>query len=184
MVCCALIALLFASFLWLLRKINPFHNAYNAGPLEWVLDESTSINSPQKPQFSFKARAESFVFAWDGVRSLVKSEHNAWIHGAATLVILVVAFSLKISLSDWRWIILCIAVVWIAEAINTSIERLSDVVSNDYHEGIKMTKDIAASAVLMSAFCAIAIGMATLLPYFVNPLWHGMFWTDICRTIL
>jgi diacylglycerol kinase (ATP) len=58
--------------------------------------------------------------------------------------------------------------VWVAEALNTAIEFLSDVVSPDYHPLIKNAKDIAAAAVLITVIGAIAIGSLTLGPYLIE----------------
>ncbi|MEP3629066.1 MAG: diacylglycerol kinase family protein [Hyphomicrobiales bacterium] len=130
------------------------------------------------------ARLKSFSYAFNGIKTLIHGEHNAWLHLASTLVIITMAFALKITASDWRWIILSIALVWFAEAFNTAIERLCNVVSRDFHEGIKASKDLAAGAVLICAIFAAVIGIVTLTPYLISPNEVPAFFDDICRTFL
>lgn len=57
-----------------------------------------------------------------------------------------------------------IAVVFVAEIFNASIEKLADVVSIAYHPKIKIVKDLAAAAVLVSAFLAVVVGGIIFIP--------------------
>lgn len=79
--------------------------------------------------------------------------------------VLAVSAGLGIGNDDWRWIILAIAIVWIAEALNTAVEQLGDAISVEQNPRIGFAKDIAAGAVLVSAAAAALIGMLTWLPY-------------------
>jgi diacylglycerol kinase (ATP) len=74
---------------------------------------------------------------------------------------------LGISAADWRWIVLAITLVWLAEAFNTAIEQLGDAITVEREARIGYAKDIAAGAVLASALAAAAIGALTLTPYFM-----------------
>lgn len=70
----------------------------------------------------------------------------------------------RLTLDEWRWIILAIALVWIAEAFNTSIERLSDAVTVERNENIGYAKDVAAGAVLAASIFAVIIGLTIFVP--------------------
>ena len=124
-----------------------------------------SENPP--PTFSVRVRARSFIFAWRGLQSLMATQHNAWIHGVATAFVLAVSVLLKISADDWRWIVLAISVVWVAEALNTAVEQLGDAITGEIHPKIGFAKDVAAGAVLISAVGSAVIGALTLLPYVI-----------------
>lgn len=63
------------------------------------------------PHFNIRARLRSFVFAGRGLRWLVREEHNAREHAAASLGTIVSGLVLKISASDWRWLVMAIAIV-------------------------------------------------------------------------
>lgn len=72
---------------------------------------------------------------------------------------------LRIDSSDWRWCIVAISMVWVAEAMNTAFEHLCDVVSPEFHASVQKSKDIAAGAVLICALGAACLGLLIFLPY-------------------
>ena len=92
---------------------------------------------------------------------------NAWIHALSSGLVVLVSAWLQISLLEWALIILAIGMVWIAEFINTAIESVVDLVTEDHHPLAKASKDVGAAAVLISALTAILIGLIVLGP----PLW-------------
>ena len=94
-------------------------------------------------------------------------EPNARIHLVAAVAVVSAGVYLDVTPSDWRWLVLSIGWVWFAEAVNTSIERLCDVVTREIHPGIKIAKDVAAAAVLISAISAATIGALVFIPYLV-----------------
>jgi diacylglycerol kinase (ATP) len=72
---------------------------------------------------------------------------------------------LSISRLEWCFVILAMMAVWTAEALNTSLELLADVVSPDVHTVVGRAKDVAAGAVLISALGSVAIGVFVLGPH-------------------
>lgn len=120
--------------------------------------------------FSLTARLKSFGYAFAGVMFMLRTQHNAWLHLAASAVVFVGALWLKVSASDWRWLIAAMVMVWVAETFNTAVEYVCDVVSPGYSDVVKHAKDIAAGAVLIAAIGAAAIGVLTLLPYLLRLL--------------
>jgi diacylglycerol kinase (ATP) len=114
--------------------------------------------------FSVKARLKSFIFAFEGFAYMLRTQHNAWVHLAATVVVAAVGFSLHVSAEAWRWLIVALALVWVAEAMNTAFEHLCDVVSQ-FHHSVKRSKDVAAAAVLVSVIASTLLGAITFTPY-------------------
>ncbi|MEY4543842.1 MAG: hypothetical protein RL685_37 [Pseudomonadota bacterium] len=100
---------------------------------------------------SLAARLRSFVYAGRGVVTLLRSQHNAWIHALATLATLSLAGWLGVPRSDWLVLILAIVAVWAAEAFNTALEFLADAVSPEFHPLVEKAKDVAAGGVLICA---------------------------------
>lgn len=96
---------------------------------------------------------------------MIRWQHNAWIHAAATLLVLAVAFLLRVSAGDWCWIILAISIVWTAEALNTAFEFVADAASPEFHPQVRDAKDVAAGAVLVTAVAAVVIGTIIFWPY-------------------
>ncbi len=115
-------------------------------------------------------RWRSFGYAFKGITTLFQTQVHAWIHLCA--MILVVAMGLFFDIKSWEWVvlILCITLVLAAEAFNTAIEFLTDLVSPDFHPLAGKAKDTAAAAVLICAIGAAIVGLIILGPYLVNAL--------------
>ena len=104
------------------------------------------------------------MFALAGIWTMLKTQQNAWTHCCATVVVVGMGFFLDVGLEDWRWLVLAISLVWVAEALNTAFEFLADVVSPEFHPQVKHAKDVAAGAVLIAAMGAVIIGLLVLGP--------------------
>lgn len=85
-------------------------------------------------------------------------------HAAATLLVIAAGFAVRLPLDEWRWIVVAVAFVWIAEALNTAIERLADAVTVERDENIGLAKDVAAGAVLIASLAAAIIGIMIFSP--------------------
>jgi len=120
---------------------------------------------PPSPPFSIAARLRSFGYALAGLGFMLRTQHNAWIHLVATALAIAVSALLRISAADWRWIVVAIFLVWSAEAFNTAVEYVCDMVSPERSIVVKHAKDIAAGSVLLSAIGAATLGALTLWPY-------------------
>lgn len=114
--------------------------------------------------FTLRKRLRSFKFAGNGIRLLIAHEHNAWIHCFAAVCVTIAGWSIGLSSIEWIAIVFAIAMVLAAEAVNSSIEALADLVSPGYNEAIKRTKDLAAGAVLILAIGASIIGLIIFVP--------------------
>ena len=128
------------------------------------------MSEPSHPRaakrFSPLARARSFAYAFEGVGFMLRTQHNAWVHAVATLAVIGLALYCHVSASDWRWLIVSMAMVWVGETINTAVEYVCDVMSPEFHQAVKHAKDIAAGGVLIAAVSAAVIGILTFWPYF------------------
>jgi diacylglycerol kinase (ATP) len=114
--------------------------------------------------FSLDRRAQSFRFAWRGLVAVARTQHNAWIHGGATVAILAAGLALRLNVGEWAPLVLAMAAVWAAEAFNTAIEVLGDAVAADDHPLVGRAKDVAAGGVLVAAVGAVAVGLLVLVP--------------------
>ena len=85
-----------------------------------------------------------------------------------SIVVILMSFSLHITALGWALILLAIALVWIAEFLNTALEAVVDLATNhQHHELARVGKDVGAAAVLIAAITSIIIGLLILGP----PLW-------------
>lgn len=115
--------------------------------------------------FEFSGRIRSFPHAIRGLVRMIRCQHNAWIHATATVIVFVAGFFFQLSGAEWCWIILAIAIVWTAEALNTAFEFLADVASPEFHPTVRDAKDVAASAVLVTAIASVIIGAVIFWPH-------------------
>ena len=115
--------------------------------------------------FSVSDRVKSIGYALRGLGFMLKTQPNAWIHLGATASVITAGLWLRIRDEDWRWIVIAIGVVWMAEIVNTAFEHLCDVVQPEFHISVKTAKDVAAGAVLVAAMAAAIIGVLVFLPY-------------------
>lgn len=114
--------------------------------------------------FSIKARVKSIGFAIEGMVGFFRSQHNAIIHLAMTILVIFAALFFNISELETIAIVLAAGFVWTAELFNTAVEKLADIVSQEYHPAIKFIKDVSAAAVLVSAVAALITGCIVFLP--------------------
>jgi diacylglycerol kinase (ATP) len=113
---------------------------------------------------SIKKRIQSFGFAFKGIATLFRTQPNARIHLLAMSAVTVAGYLLKVSTSEWCFIVLAFTMVLAAEAFNTAVEFVVDLASPDYHHLAGMAKDVAAAAVLITAIGAASIGIIVFLP--------------------
>lgn len=98
---------------------------------------------------------------------MLRSEHNAWIHAAATVGVIGAGLALGIGAGEWLAVVLAIALVWVAEAVNTALEALGDAVSQRPHPLVGQAKDVAAGAVLLAAIAAVVVALLVFVPRLV-----------------
>ena len=118
-----------------------------------------------KPQrFSFKKRLNSFGHAWNGLKILIREEHNFRIHISAAILVISAGLIFQIDNREWIAILFCIGSVISMEILNTAIENIADFIAPQRHDRIKKVKDICSAAVLITAIVSFAIGMMIFIP--------------------
>jgi diacylglycerol kinase (ATP) len=118
----------------------------------------------------FRSRVRSFKHAFEGIWYVIRTQKNAWIHLTIMIIVVILAAWLRLSRFDWVVLVLTIGIVWLAEFLNTSIEAIVDLISPQRHPLAKVSKDVGAAAVLISAATAVIVGILLLGP----PLWARM----------
>lgn len=102
---------------------------------------------------------KSFLFAIQGFRTAVVTERNIKVMLAVGALAVVAGLVLQIDLLSWAIILLCCAVVIMAELFNTAIETVVDLVSPEFHPLAGRAKDIAAAAVWFLSFVVAVVGV-------------------------
>ena len=122
------------------------------------------------PSSYLNGRARSFGHAFRGLKALLQTQPNARIHALATTLVVAAGAFLGLSTFEWALVALAVAGVWVAEALNTSIEFLVDLASPELHPLAAKAKDVAAGAVLVAAIGAAVVGGFVFGPYLLHLL--------------
>ena len=79
------------------------------------------------------------------------------------MLAMIAGFVLKLNIAEWIAVILCMGLVLSTEILNTCVEKVCDLYSKEEDERIKVIKDLAAGAVLVSAICALITAVLILI---------------------
>lgn len=121
-------------------------------------------------KFSALSRLKSFRYAFDGLMTLFTEEHNAIIHLAILIIVIIAGLFLGITKYDWIVIAIVSSLVFASELFNSAVENLSDIVVPHNDKRIKKIKDMAAAGVLVSAAGAAIAGVLIFLPEIIYHL--------------
>ena len=111
----------------------------------------------------YKKLYKSFKFAFEGVAYCISNERNFRIHITVAAIIYLLSPYYKFTPAEMIMLTLVIAVVILAEMVNTSIETIVDMITDEFHTLAKKAKDVAAGAVLIATLCAIMCALFLIL---------------------
>lgn len=105
---------------------------------------------------------DSLGYALKGIVACAMAEPHMRLH--LLVAVAVVAMGLWLGLSSLQWVAIsfAIALVLLAELVNTAIERAVDLIVTDFHPLAGMAKNMGAGAVLIAALNAVVIGLLVL----------------------
>jgi diacylglycerol kinase (ATP) len=106
----------------------------------------------------------SFGYAFEGLATIVRTQPNFWVHSIAAVLALLLGVVLHLSPGELAVLALTIVVVLVAEAINTVIETICDLVEPRTNPLVKRAKDVSAAAVLIAALGAVGVALLLFAP--------------------
>lgn len=110
------------------------------------------------------ARVKSFLFAVQGILTVVRTAPNTWYMALATVVTTAVGLWLGVSVLEWCFLATAITLVWVTEIMNSAVEFLVDLASPELHPLAQKAKDAAAGAALLAVLFSIVIAALVLGP--------------------
>jgi diacylglycerol kinase len=113
------------------------------------------------------ALAASFGYAFSGLWYALRTQQNMRIHLSAAIAVVALGLYLGLDWMQWAVLTLTMGAVMIAEMFNTVAEAALDAATPYYHPLVKIAKDVAAGAVLLTAIMSVGVGLLVLGP----PLW-------------
>ncbi len=118
-------------------------------------------------KYNVRKQLKSFQYAWNGIRTCM-GEQNFTTHVLAMCVVIVAGVVFSVNRLEWALLILCCGMVIAAELTNSSIERLTDLISPEWNKLAGQAKDIAAGAVLVTAIATAIVGVIIFLPHILS----------------
>ena len=109
-------------------------------------------------------RLESFRCAFSGIWYTIRTQRNAQIHVLVAIIIIVLGLILDLNLTEWGMLALTAGFVISTEMLNTVAEAAMDYATTEFNPQVKIIKDVAAGAVLVSAITAVIVGLLILGP--------------------
>jgi diacylglycerol kinase (ATP) len=113
-----------------------------------------------KPKYTIFKNAS---YAWDGLIHAIKTETSFKIELALAVVFFPLVYFMPFLLMYKLILIVSYMVIMIAELLNSAVENVVDLVTQEIHPLAKAAKDIGATAVLFSVIlhllCWLLIGL-------------------------
>ncbi len=119
---------------------------------------------PDKKIRSFRRFLRSFKFASQGLKYAFTYEQNMVVHILITLLVIFLGIFFKISKIEWLFCFIIIGLVIATELINTAIEAVVDLVTEEKKVLAKIAKDTASAAVFVFAIVSVLSGLIIFLP--------------------
>lgn len=114
--------------------------------------------------------ADSFGYAFEGIWTGIRKERNMKIHCLAIILVTLAGTLFHITPTQWCICLLLFALVASLELVNTAVEAVVDLVTEEKKPLAKIAKDTAAGAVLFSAIVSAIIGCIIFIPYLLELL--------------
>lgn len=111
---------------------------------------------------------KSAHYAGQGLLFLLKTERNFQIQSGVVIIVTIMGLYFDITRTEWIFQFICMGIVTGAEAINTAIEKLCDLVTSEQHPQIKQIKDMAAAGVAILTGFVFFIAVLIYYPYIFN----------------
>ena len=113
---------------------------------------------------------KSFGYAFEGIFAGIRGERNMKIHCFAAVCVIVAGVLFHISVTEWCICLVLFGLILSLELVNTAIEAVVDLVTEDKKQLAKLAKDTAAGAVLIAAVMAAMAGLLIFVPKLVSLL--------------
>lgn len=138
-------------------------------PLEGIIQTGNQVRNMagRKKDPLYK----SFGYAFQGIFTCIRKERNMKIHCMVAALVVIAGLILGISVTEWCICLGLFGMVMALELVNTAVEAVVDLVTEERHPLAKIAKDTAAGAVLIAAIMAAIVGLIIFVPK-----WDLFFW--------
>ena len=117
-----------------------------------------------KPKEKEKPLLKTLSYGFNGILYTLKHERNMVIHFLIMILVIIAGIVFKITFVEWGVCFVLFALVLSLELMNTALENVVDLVTDEKKPKAKVAKDASAGAVLVAAIFAVIIGISIFLP--------------------
>ena len=121
-----------------------------------------------KPKEKEKPLLKTLSYGFNGIFYTLKHERNMVIHFLVMILVIIAGIVFEITFVEWGVCFVLFALVLSLELMNTALENVVDLVTEEKKAKAKVAKDAAAGAVLVAAIFAVIIGISIFLPRLLN----------------
>ncbi len=121
-----------------------------------------------KPKEKEKHLLKTLSYGFNGILYTLKHERNMVIHFLVMILVIIAGIVFEITFVEWGVCFVLFALVLSLELMNTALENVVDLVTEEKKAKAKVAKDAAAGAVLVAAIFAVIIGISIFLPRLLN----------------
>jgi len=123
--------------------------------------------------YHVKSFAQSFKYAFTGVKHALKYNRNLRIHFFMGALVTVASLYFDVNAFEMGILGVMIVLVICTEMINTSIEEMVDLITTEHRRQAEIAKDVAAGMVLVASLGSVIVGILIFLPHILKLLgWH------------
>jgi undecaprenol kinase/diacylglycerol kinase (ATP) len=129
-----------------------------------LITSTAKIDPDVYSPLTSQSRTLSLGYALAGWLYMLRRQKNIRIQTIATLIVMAMAFALQIDRTGFALLIIAITLVWMAEFMNAAVEAAVNLATSEFHPMAKVSKDVAAAAVLLGVVASVLVGLLVLGP--------------------
>lgn len=112
--------------------------------------------------------SNSFAYAFEGIMFALRHNQNLRIAFAGGLIVIILSIYLQVTPFEMGILGVMILLVICAEMINSAIEQMVDLITNEHRQEAKIAKDVSAGMVLITLIGSIIVGTLIFVPYIMR----------------
>lgn len=117
-----------------------------------------------QPKYNFFKNTN---YALEGLKDLIKTETSFKLELIIVLILFPTLFLIETSLSNKLLMFITLLGMPLAEAMNSAIERVVDLVTLEHHHMAKRAKDVGSTIVFLSIFIFVIVWSCILFQTFL-----------------
>lgn len=111
---------------------------------------------------------QSFKYAFEGIYFAIKLNRNMKIHIVIAILVILASMYFKANVFEMEILTVMIILVICTEMINTALEEMVDLITNEHRREAKIAKDVSAGMVLVAAIGSVIVGILVFVPHILK----------------